>query len=80
MEMQKSQPRVGVGNDASLGVGSCRHREIEASTYTNSGCPVRHDGKGGVGMPGGKSWTPNWLTFDNSHWANFCGSVAPGDG
>lgn len=38
-----------------------------ASKYTGSGCPVRHDGKAGVGMSGGKSWTPNWLTFDNSY-------------
>eukprot|EP00933_Yihiella_yeosuensis_P035463 TRINITY_DN29006_c0_g1_i2.p1 TRINITY_DN29006_c0_g1~~TRINITY_DN29006_c0_g1_i2.p1 ORF type:complete len:313 (-),score=60.45 TRINITY_DN29006_c0_g1_i2:148-1086(-) len=38
-----------------------------ASSYTKSGCPVRHDGKAGVGMPGGKAWTPNWLTFDNSY-------------
>eukprot|EP00435_Cladocopium_sp_Y103_P011972 s1889_g3.t1 len=38
-----------------------------ASSYTKSGCPVRHDGKAGVGMAGGKAWTPNWLTFDNSY-------------
>ncbi|CAM9162389.1 unnamed protein product [Discosporangium mesarthrocarpum] len=33
-------------------------------------CPisvVRHDGKHGVGMPGGQSWTSKWLTFDNSY-------------
>ena len=41
----------------------------EASPYTKSGCPVRHDGKAGFGMPGGKAWTSNWLTFDNSHLA-----------
>lgn len=39
----------------------------KASKYTKSVCPVRHDGKPGVGMAGGKSWTPNWLTFDNSY-------------
>merc|ERR1712137_809096 len=38
-----------------------------ASKYTNSGCPVRHDGASGVGMSGGKSWTKKWLTFDNSY-------------
>lgn len=38
-----------------------------ATSYTRSACPVRHDGKAGVGMSGGKSWTPNWLTFDNSY-------------
>ena len=40
--------------------------DAKASTHTRSGCPVRHDGKQGVGMPGGKAWTANWLTFDNS--------------
>eukprot|EP00438_Fugacium_kawagutii_P007610 Skav221451 [mRNA] locus=scaffold1700:110486:114951:- [translate_table: standard] len=39
---------------------------LAASSHTKSGCPVRHDGKAGVGMPGGMAWTPNWLTFDNS--------------
>jgi len=39
----------------------------KASKYTGSGCPVRHDSKAGVGMPGGMSWTKNWLTFDNSY-------------
>lgn len=39
----------------------------KASKYTKSGCPVRHDGKAGVGMAGGKAWTKNWLTFDNSY-------------
>jgi len=41
--------------------------DAKASKYTGSGCPVRHDGKEGVGMPGGKAWTQNWLTFDNSY-------------
>jgi len=41
--------------------------DASASKYTRSGCPVRHDGKAGVGMPGGKAWTKNWLTFDNSY-------------
>jgi L-ascorbate peroxidase len=38
-----------------------------ATKYTGGGCPVRHDAASGVGMSGGKSWTPNWLTFDNSY-------------
>lgn len=38
-----------------------------ATKYTGSGCPVRHDAKEGVGMAGGKSWTANWLTFDNAY-------------
>jgi len=28
---------------------------------------VRHDGRDGVGLMGGKSWTKNWLSFDNSY-------------
>lgn len=38
-----------------------------ATRFTHSGCPVRADGASGVGMSGGKSWTKNWLTFDNSY-------------
>lgn len=41
--------------------------DAKASKYTKSSCPVRFDGKEGVGMPGGKAWTRNWLTFDNSY-------------
>lgn len=41
--------------------------DAKASKYTSSGCIARHDGKSGVGMSGGKSWTKNWLTFDNSY-------------
>merc|ERR1711879_1115275 len=35
-----------------------------------SGCPIRHDGATGNYMPGGKSWTQNWLTFDNSYFTS----------
>eukprot|EP00927_Polykrikos_kofoidii_P006733 TRINITY_DN12722_c0_g3_i1.p1 TRINITY_DN12722_c0_g3~~TRINITY_DN12722_c0_g3_i1.p1 ORF type:complete len:1336 (-),score=235.74 TRINITY_DN12722_c0_g3_i1:606-4613(-) len=47
--------------------------EARASPYTksHSGCPVRHDGKEGVGMPGGKSWTKSWLKFDNSYFRDY---------
>mmetsp|Transcript_86848 Transcript_86848/g.263369 ORF Transcript_86848/g.263369 Transcript_86848/m.263369 type:complete len:200 (-) Transcript_86848:82-681(-) len=41
--------------------------DATASKYTKSACPVRADGKPGVGMAGGKAWTNNWLTFDNSY-------------
>lgn len=34
-------------------------------------CPVRRDGKPGVGMPGGRSWTKRWLTFDNSYFKDY---------
>jgi len=39
-------------------------------TATKFTCPffkARSDGKEGIGMPGGKSWTANWLSFDNSY-------------
>jgi len=38
-----------------------------ATKYTKSECIARGDGAEGVGMSGGKSWTSNWLTFDNSY-------------
>jgi len=41
--------------------------ENKASIHTKGGCPVRLDGKAGVGMAGGQAWTTNWLTFDNSY-------------
>lgn len=47
--------------------------EANACPYTKSLglCPVRADGKLGVGMPGGKSWTKTWLTFDNSYFRDY---------
>mmetsp|Transcript_35522 Transcript_35522/g.77762 ORF Transcript_35522/g.77762 Transcript_35522/m.77762 type:complete len:1330 (+) Transcript_35522:49-4038(+) len=47
--------------------------ESNATKYTKtvSLCPVRHDGKPGVGMPGGKSWTKQWLKFDNSYFTQY---------
>mmetsp|Transcript_7876 Transcript_7876/g.17354 ORF Transcript_7876/g.17354 Transcript_7876/m.17354 type:complete len:931 (-) Transcript_7876:12-2804(-) len=44
--------------------------EANACPYTKAvpkGCPIRHDAAGGVGMPGGKSWTTKWLKFDNEY-------------
>ncbi|CAE7949475.1 nasB, partial [Symbiodinium sp. KB8] len=44
--------------------------ESNGCPYTRAlpaSCPIRHDGKGGVGMPGGKSWTSKWLKFDNEY-------------
>mmetsp|Transcript_36101 Transcript_36101/g.82912 ORF Transcript_36101/g.82912 Transcript_36101/m.82912 type:complete len:933 (+) Transcript_36101:70-2868(+) len=44
--------------------------EANGCPYTKAvprGCPIRHDGAGGVGMPGGKSWTTKWLKFDNEY-------------
>mmetsp|Transcript_70852 Transcript_70852/g.196842 ORF Transcript_70852/g.196842 Transcript_70852/m.196842 type:complete len:310 (+) Transcript_70852:119-1048(+) len=41
--------------------------DAKASKYTKSTCIARMDGATGVGMAGGKAWTPNWLTFDNAY-------------
>jgi L-ascorbate peroxidase len=44
--------------------------EASACPYTKAvpkGCPIRHDKADGVGLPGGKSWTTKWLTFDNEY-------------
>lgn len=49
------------------GTVECGYGDKNASPHTRSGCIVRYDGKAGVGMAGGKSWTSNWLTFDNSY-------------
>ena len=40
-----------------------------ATKYTNDKLNrPRHDGGKGVGMPGGKSWTKNWLSFNNEYY------------
>jgi len=39
----------------------------QATKFTCPMARVRKDNQEGVGMPGGKSWTSNWLTFDNSY-------------
>jgi L-ascorbate peroxidase len=41
--------------------------EKGATKFTCPAFRARHDGKEGVGMAGGQSWTPKWLTFDNSY-------------
>jgi L-ascorbate peroxidase len=37
------------------------------TTFTSESHVARADGKAGVGMAGGKSWTKTWLSFDNSY-------------
>merc|ERR1719499_2190802 len=37
------------------------------NTFTSKGCTARFDGHPGIGMSGGRSWTPDWLTFSNSY-------------
>ncbi|KAG8464276.1 hypothetical protein KFE25_003339 [Diacronema lutheri] len=45
--------------------------EEGATKYTGSACcPMGGDAKAAAKfMPGGKSWTPNWLRFDNSYFS-----------
>ena len=38
----------------------------KGSVYTKPTHIARGDGKKGIGMAGGRSWTKQWLTFDNS--------------
>ena len=45
--------------------------------HTASSAVVRADGKPGVGMPGGESWTSNWLTFDNSYFKSVGCTFSP---
>lgn len=40
----------------------------------------RADGAAGLGMPGGRSWTQRWLTFDNSYFTDGQRAAAPGGG
>lgn len=39
----------------------------EGTQFTSGGCVCRFDGHPGVGMTGGRSWTPDWLSFNNSY-------------
>lgn len=41
--------------------------EAGATKFTCPMASARADAKPGVGMAGGKSWTSNWLTFDNTY-------------
>eukprot|EP01006_Ploeotia_vitrea_P011162 TRINITY_DN29772_c0_g1_i1.p1 TRINITY_DN29772_c0_g1~~TRINITY_DN29772_c0_g1_i1.p1 ORF type:complete len:306 (-),score=21.12 TRINITY_DN29772_c0_g1_i1:48-965(-) len=40
----------------------------KGTSYTSQGAQARGDGKAGIGMPGGRSWTEKWLRFDNSYY------------
>jgi len=42
-------------------------------------CP-RFDGNEGLGMSGGRSWTPRWLTFDNAYFTIARANKAGGPG
>lgn len=47
--------------------GTVAHGTANPTKYTAKNAVARADGKPGVGLPGGQSWTANWLTFDNSY-------------
>jgi len=50
------------------GTSSHGYGEKNGTKYTSSDDYVaRGDGKKGIGMAGGQSWTQQWLTFDNSY-------------
>ena len=49
------------------GQSSYGYGNAKATAYTKDSCVARRDGKPGVGMPGGQSWTRHWLSFDNSY-------------
>ena len=47
--------------------GTVEHGYGKGTKYTMPPSCPRFDGQPGFGMAGGMSWTPNWLTFDNSY-------------
>lgn len=47
--------------------GVCPEKSGKGNEFTSSKCVARFDGHPGVGMTGGRAWTENWLTFDNSY-------------
>lgn len=60
--------------------GACPFSSGNQSTteYTRESSVARSDGKPGIGMAGGCSWTVNWLTFDNSYFCTKRGVGADG--
>jgi len=48
--------------------GICPEKSARKGTqFTGGICVCRFDGHPGVGMTGGRSWTPDWLNFNNSY-------------
>jgi L-ascorbate peroxidase len=47
--------------------GTVKESAGKGTKYTMGNACPRFDGKEGYGMAGGRSWTPRWLTFDNSY-------------
>jgi L-ascorbate peroxidase len=61
--------------------GTCPfgYGDQSASKYTKSTCIARKDAASGIGMSGGAGWTKNWLTFDNSYFAQYKDAMADDD-
>jgi L-ascorbate peroxidase len=49
------------------GTTSYGYGSAKGTAYTREDAVARADGKPGIGMAGGQSWTRAWLTFDNSY-------------
>mmetsp|Transcript_17654 Transcript_17654/g.29980 ORF Transcript_17654/g.29980 Transcript_17654/m.29980 type:complete len:294 (-) Transcript_17654:196-1077(-) len=49
------------------GVTDCGFGKAGTRYTSNENHCARNDGKKGLGMLGGKSWTKNWISFDNSY-------------
>lgn len=47
--------------------GVCPEKSNKGNKFTTSGCCARLDGHPGIGMSGGRAWTADWLTFNNSY-------------
>ncbi|EGD72046.1 stromal ascorbate peroxidase [Salpingoeca rosetta] len=48
------------------GVTEYGYGNDKGTPHTRSTHVARGDGHAGIGMPGGQSWTSNWLSFDNA--------------
>lgn len=47
--------------------GTVKESAGKGTKYTMPPACPRFDGREGMGMPGGRSWTPRWLKFDNTY-------------
>ena len=53
---------------------------MDVAAYTKPAAIARNDGKKGIGMAGGRSWTKEWLKFDNSYFTDMQGISFEDDG
>lgn len=50
--------------------GTTANGYTKPTRYTTKNSIARYDNKNGIGMQGGRSWTKQWLTFDNSYFTH----------